>query len=347
MTSQRQLRGEPNHFQVVKHSHAVPKVYLRGWERDGRICLTLVDGSPPRDVSLRDAGVIKNLYRRTRPDSSTIYDIEWSLGHIEDVVRPLLTGLDSRWPLSLRDKATLAELFGFQLVRGAAFRDWHQGFIAASRVSLLEEALAKYPGVASEIAMPRAVARAAEQMSGDTHRLLRMLSLGHKVTAVMGSMHWTLLKFGRPLIAASDEPVVVWPLERQAAYPQANDWSVGILNALEVRVPVSARLLIVMSWRDDYDILMRGRPEHARAANGFTIANSHKGWFAEPGSSPPVSSQRFLPLSRQLLSCYDASAATASRRRQTISAQIQPILGSTPTTAGRQELSIVDVVPVI
>jgi len=342
MSNKIDVHDQPDRFRVVKHSHVVPKVYLRGWERDGFICLTRVDGSPARDVSVRDAGVLKNFYRRTRPDGSTIYDIEWSLGHIENEVQPLLASLGTHWPLSLRDKATLAELFGFQLVRGAAFRDWHQGFIAASRESLLQEALAAYPGVASQISMPRAVSRAADMMSDDTNRLLRMLSLGHKVTAVLGSMHWTLLRFERPLIASSDEPVVVWPMQRRAAFPQANDRSVGILNSLEIRVPVAARLLLVMSWHDDVDGLARGRPDHARAANSFTIANSHNGWFAEPGSRPPTGQQRFLALTRQLLPHYDANAATASRRRQLISREIQPTLGSTPATAGRQEVPIVE-----
>lgn len=78
-----------------------------------------------------------------------------------------------------------------------------------------------------------------------------MLSLGTKVTVILASMHWTLLEFSRPWLVTSDHPVVMWPLSERARTPQPTSMDAGVLETLEVRVPVSPHQAILMTWKDE------------------------------------------------------------------------------------------------
>src|SRR4051812_9444267 len=117
----------PDLYDPVPHSHVVPAGYLRAWAHLRRIAMRRVNTATAQMVGLRDAGVRKNFYRRERPTTGeTIYDIEWSLEQAESAALPLVADLPARWPLTLDDKAKLAQFFALQHLRGAAFRRWHE-----------------------------------------------------------------------------------------------------------------------------------------------------------------------------------------------------------------------------
>ena len=107
-------------------------------------------------------------------------------------------------------------------------------------------------------------------------------------------------------------------------------WSVGVSNLLEVRVPVSPRLAVLMTWGDrandpdPVDI----NAQHAKNLNSFTITAADEEWFYLPGSTEPERGQGpWFPLSQQVLPNYTAQSAQASHVRQQVHQRLQGRLG--------------------
>jgi len=130
-------------YPSVYRAHIVPKGYLRSFAIDGKIAVRKVGETTSDLKPVERAGTRPRFYRRTRPNGTKIDDIEWSLSHIEDKAAPILRGLDDLWPLGDHGKSVLAELFGYQLVRGPRWADWHEAYVREllreSRQVLLEQ----------------------------------------------------------------------------------------------------------------------------------------------------------------------------------------------------------------
>jgi hypothetical protein len=61
-------------------------------------------------ISVRDAAVRKNFYRRTRPGTGeTIYDVEWSLGELKRVALPVIAKLPELWRLEEEYKGRVGQ----------------------------------------------------------------------------------------------------------------------------------------------------------------------------------------------------------------------------------------------
>jgi hypothetical protein len=114
-------------YQRVSHSHIVPKAYLSEFAEDGMIAMRLVGETESRTISVKDAAVRTDYYSRTRPKTGErIDDVEWSLGVLENVAIPTLRKVRDEWPPPADEKAKLAQLFGYQLVRGPRWREWYE-----------------------------------------------------------------------------------------------------------------------------------------------------------------------------------------------------------------------------
>jgi Protein of unknown function (DUF4238) len=177
------------------------------------------------------------------------------LSHIEDKAPRVLRSIDELWPLEHADKAILAELFGYQVVRGPRWMSWHEQYATAT----IAKAMQRYPGEAT------ALDEVHRSLVSPTGRLTKMLDLGVRISSILGSMHWTLIEFSTPVLATSDEPVVGWPGDEavRSPGPSQND---GLLNVLEVRAPVSPRHAILMTWLDRHDAetpRVQGARDHA------------------------------------------------------------------------------------
>jgi hypothetical protein len=304
-------------YEPVKHSHIVPAGYLRAWAHGRQIAVRLVGSQNPVLVSVRDAGVRSDYYRRERPGSGeTIYDVEWSLAQGENVALPVIADLPARWPLTNEDKAKVGQFMALQHLRGPAFRAWHEKHIADWAADLRADPAAHaipQPGMTPEATVERAI----EIMESDTYRATRMLSLVRSVGVAMSSMHWTLVSFTQARLATSDHPVVVWPLRRGAARPQANDLDAGVLDTLEVLFPVGPAHLLLLTWLHDEDTPhpVVGEGRHISTANAFVVANADKQWFHEPGVQPWIANGTRSPFSAELVNNYDRSVADSSPRR--------------------------------
>jgi hypothetical protein len=313
----------------VNRSHIVPKAYLSAFAEEGMIAMRLVGEAESRTISIKDAGVRTDYYSRTRPNTGErIDDIEWSLSVLESVAIPTLRQARDAWPPATPEKAKLAQLFGYQLVRGPRWREWYE----KTTGKFVDEAVRDMPLPITETGVPpttEEVEHFKQELLSSTTRSTRMLGAGLKVASALGSMHWMLIEFQSPMLATSDHPVVPWPLWEPSRQPVPTPPEMGLFETLEIRVPISPRLAIVMTWLDDEDRAepVRGVKDIAANLNAFTVAQAEQQWFHIPTRVPPRACGQLLPLSPRLLPGYGTGAVEASRRRQSIQSKIQKRIG--------------------
>jgi hypothetical protein len=317
-------------YPSVPHSHVVPKGYLHPWVVDGRIAMRRPGLAASVPISLRDAGVRRNFYRRTRPETGeAIYDIEWSLQQAEDVAIPVVRGIVDRWPLGGEDKSKAAQFFALQYLRGPAFKAWHQNFVDGLADDLRMRDPREIATPPDDMTHQEAVERYIEHLKSDTYRAVRMLNLVRGTGAIFGSMHWTLVEFAKGSLAASDHPVVVWPLARGTARPVANDLDAGLLDTLEVFVPVSPSHLLLMTWLHDKDSpMIQGVGRQLATASAFVVSNAEKQWFHQPGTDPWLPRGPRAPLSRALIPAYGTNMAAGSPRRSQVTDIAKSLAGA-------------------
>jgi hypothetical protein len=305
-------------YPVVKSSHVVPRMYLRGFaDEEERIAVRIRGQLEPYVMNVSNAGTRTNFYVRERPNGTQIHDIEWSLSHIEAAASPVLRSAAETWPLDLRDKATLAELFAVQLLRGPRWVEWHDQFTR----SYIEEQRAKGEDDESELI------KLEDHLLSKTQTFVKMIDISRKVLTVIASLKWTLLEFPRPWLATSDHPVVVWPLGISAREPQATPHGGGLFETLEYRVPISPRAAILMTWGEGADIRASAYKDAAGSLNAFTVAEASPQSFHLPGVSPPIASGALTALSPRFVDGYSHAVAMNAKRRARASRIVQPLIG--------------------
>jgi hypothetical protein len=111
--------------------------------------------------------------------------------------------------------------------------------------------------------------------------------------------------------------------------PEPTPPEIGLFETLEMRVPVSPHLAILMTWLDDEDRIepARGVREFAANLNAFTVAQAERQWFHYPARVPPRATGRLLPLSPRLLSGNGPETVEASSRRQSTRTNIRARIG--------------------
>lgn len=128
-------------------------------------------------------------------------------------------------------------------------------------------------------------------------------------------MRWQVLRFGRPLLAYSDHPVVLWPMNVERTRPFRRQ-ILGPLTMLEIRVPIAPDAAVLMNWIDRSDEVGVSMKRRAAAElNAFTAAQADKEWMHQPGCEPEIADDVFSPLSRLVDPSYDRRAAECSARR--------------------------------
>lgn len=103
----------------VKNAHIVPRTYLENFAADGRIGVYQVREHRRLVRPVRDVGTRSRFYRRQRPDGTFIDDVEWSLGHSEAGVTPILRSFDEHWPLADDAKVALGEFLAYPVAAWA------------------------------------------------------------------------------------------------------------------------------------------------------------------------------------------------------------------------------------
>jgi hypothetical protein len=311
-------------YPSVYRGHVVPKGYLRSFAIDDKIAVRKGGPNAPIEVkSVEKAGWRRRPYERTRPKTGEkISDVEWSLSHIEDKAPAILRRIDELWPLNAEQKSILAELVGYQLVRGPRWSAWHNRYV--------EKQIAEYQRLLN---LPdEEIEATREHLRSDNYRLIRMLDLGMRLASIAGCMHWSLLKWDSPRLATSDHPVDVWPRHAASRMPEASA-AEGMLNALEVRFPLTPTAALQMTWLDDHDAAtpcLHGSRQHAASLNAFAVANADREWFHLPGTNPPLAfGGRLLPLSPELIRGYSSHQVEPSHRRSEVAKWLESTKGQT------------------
>jgi hypothetical protein len=241
--------------------------------------------------------------------------MEASLAYVESRATKPLRELIAGEPMTVERKGAVAQLIGVQMMRGPAFFEQHDELL----LPLLEGLKASdfkrrhLAAVGGDVELAR---KKVVSVHGDpTNRLMTMLSYAIKVSSVLSLMRWHVLRFDGPLLAYSDHPVVLWPINVESTRPFKRQ-GLGPLTMREIRVPIAPDVAILMNWIDRTDEV--GVPMKGRAAaelNAFTVSQADREWMHRPGSQPGVGEGVFAPLSRLIDPSYDAATAKNSARR--------------------------------
>lgn len=279
-----------------------------------------------------NVGLERDLYLRVRPSGEKSDDIERvSLGTIEDNALPILQDIEGRWPLQAREKLDLATYLGVLFVRGPRWFEWHDAFAKSNYREYLDRG--EFRGLSQEHGVSETEVYEAhvDAHTDPTQKLLAMLQLGAKVGTTFGFMTWALLKFSRPCLALADHPLSLWPLQPGGRLTARFELAkTGLLNLLEVRVPLAPDIALLMAWADrpDIDDPYRCASHHARNMNAFSLAEAERHWlYRPPGSAPRSGPGPWMPLSTELIPGYSVAAAVESPSRAAVSEELNGRLG--------------------
>ena len=185
-------------YPAVRNAHIVPESYLRCFARGHQIETHRVGQPGSETRNTEKVGTRPYEYRRTRPDGTTIDDVEHTLGQMEDKAAPILRNLAERWPLRTAEKAVIAQFAAAQSVRGPKWRAWYQAWtkdwIAQLRAE--PERMEMPPGVDPV----EQIDKLEWSLLNDTQRLTQMIDFTVKLSTALGSMHWTLVEANRRLL---------------------------------------------------------------------------------------------------------------------------------------------------
>lgn len=229
---------------MARHSrnHIVTKGHLALFAKDGVLACRSRDGSVRR-LSPGDVAVRKNFYVTRDAAGNRDTSFEEAMAVHESEAVPVLRDISHRWPLDERDSAVLAEYVGLQVVRSPAFRRTAD----ARRADVLDRFRAEREALLSP---ERWDAFESETLS-DQARLQMTGQLISRAATLLGSMHWSLVRFSSADVVIGDHPLVAVPLGTGPAgigrtgspATQAG----GLTDLMEVRLPVDPRHVLLLS----------------------------------------------------------------------------------------------------
>jgi hypothetical protein len=321
-TNQEIARGERPAFTIdgsnsptVDDGHIVPRMFQKAWEVKGRQVAVHGDGAETcRKKSTKSVATRGPYYRRSRREGEQTDDTEKSLSVIESKAAPPLRALIDGQELEAERKGIVAQLLAVQIFRSPAFFEQREEIIrpeleAATAGSFKPQGLASVGG---DVALARQQAIAA--YLDPTKTFITMMAYAVKVASVLGLMRWQILRFDGPVLAYSDHPIVLWPLNVESSEPFRRQ-GLGALETSEIRVPIAPDAAILMNWIDRSDEVGVNMPASVAAElNAFTISQAEKEWMHQPGNEPEVARGVLRPLSRLVDASYGKQTVLGSAR---------------------------------
>ena len=291
-------------------------MYQQAWAVDGKVAVHLDGREECIPLSTRKAATRSRYYlRRTRPNGEQSDDIEASLAYVEDKGKAPLQDLIAGRPITAERKGGLAQLLALQMFRSPAFFALREELIAPLIEQLSPSDFKSRALAAARGDVTKLRTELTDAYLSETHRFMTMLTRTPKMATLLSHMRWQLLRFDAPLLAYSDHPVVVWPLNLQTTKPLPR-LGFAPLDALEIRVPIAPDVAILMTWinlSDENDV--RLGPRAAGELNALTVVQAERQWMHRLGSEPPVQEGALAPLSRLVAPGYDRRTALRSARR--------------------------------
>jgi len=280
-----------------RHSHIVSAGYLRSWATDERLSVGWADGKPRALLPVKSVGVRSGFYRERLPDGSTLDRLEPAMSKLEKKALRVIRSFEEHWPLSDADRAPVAEFLALQLMRSPAWRDWY---------SVALDNAHRWTRESRPEDSDESLEQARDHMALDTMRHERIVSNLGAMGTVFANMRWTVLRCGAPRLATSDHPLVpvcfagaehgvaVTPL---SAVPLG-----GVMSTHELRFALTPRLLLVLTWADDFGLeqIVKAPIEQVRNHNGAVIGQAEVHWFHHPERYAERISGPWPPLAGQL-----------------------------------------------
>ncbi|SOD73544.1 uncharacterized protein DUF4238 [Jatrophihabitans sp. GAS493] len=292
-------------MQVARNHHTVPRLFLKGFAKDGKQLIGRHRDGTTGSISVAKATVIRDFYDPGL--TSTLDDsIEtWFSREVEsdgaEVIDALRKGV-----LPVSPAVDLASMFiAFQMVRGASFRR-SQMEVAdiAGRVDYAGRVISKMietdpqfdptDAQVAELAAylgPRAPAKL--RTVGPDAMMRNMVREAQRVKVLLPSFHWSLLGSNAGLLVTSDTPVVTRGLQGEF-----NDGPEVLPDDFEVLVPVSPSRLLVISpvpslgsfGQLNGDFARDVNERQVRAADDLVMHHPDMAWPTDLvlGAAPPT-----------------------------------------------------------
>lgn len=231
-------------------------------------------------------GVRKRFYTLRLADGRGTNQVENSLGVLENAVQEAFSAIDQgALPLQTATKAVLAEFIGTQMARGVAYREMRKEHAQQNESSLRE----RVRSIFIEHAPPERLAEADDyarrydlsRLSAPNAQIQASLGTGQILANTLVNMRWTVVRFDKPMLLSSDQPIVCWRGQHQAS-----PW--GPWVATEIRVPLSPTLALLTSWDDNPDaaVATNGSLLNALSMNHYTRRQAVDWVYWQPGSNP-------------------------------------------------------------
>jgi hypothetical protein len=241
---------------------------------------------------------------------------EEACGKLETAIPDAFAAVRRESPLSLQTRSTLAQFIALHVVRTPAFRRWFE----PTRDASIEQYRDQFPNATK-------FERWRQEMRSDEERAKKLLSLINKLGSVIGSMHWTLLRFDERRLITSDQPVCPVPLLTPGViHPIEAMPADGWLDTCEIRFPISPQIALLATWYMGPErASLTGMWRHAVNINASVAQQAVNQRFQVPDVEPAMPGAIFLdrrpllaPISIDVLAGYSLAAARESpRRRQT------------------------------
>jgi hypothetical protein len=258
---------------LAKHSHIAARGYLRAWTENGVLGVGWVNSEGPARLPPSEVAVRSRFYLDQDLDGSANDWFETQMGRVESGALSVLRRMETDWPTETAARARLAEFLGLQYLRSPAYRQWH-----ADAVRIAGEEIRREGTDHTE----ESLAAAEAILATDRERHLTMASQLPLAGTIFANMHWTLLRTGSPRLATSDHPLV--PVAVGENQPVSPIPSGGVMGTAEVRFAVYPRLLLLLTWQDDYgpEPVLKMRHDLVRNHNTLVIAQAEEQWFHHP-----------------------------------------------------------------
>ncbi|MEX1142216.1 MAG: DUF4238 domain-containing protein [Thermoleophilaceae bacterium] len=258
-----------------RHSHIVARSHLREWAHEGKVGVGWIDRDGPELLPPAEIAVRRGFYREQHPDGSTSDVLDPAMSRVEGAAIEIIRDLENRWPLDPSARSCLAEYMALQILRSPAWREWYSQAIGVATDKIRATDPERKPHV---------LRGAAALMELDTARHDLLVGNVPRIGTLLANMRWTILRCGKPRLATSDHPVVPVPFSAERLMPMAAFPPQGLMYTSEIRFALSPRLLLLLTWADDFAPEQIVKMSHAqvRNHNGSVIALAEKQWFHHP-----------------------------------------------------------------
>jgi hypothetical protein len=242
--------------------------------------------------------------------------VESRLGKTEDRVLRVLRGLPGNWPLSMQDRAEVAQFLAIHVIRLPAFG----AFVRLRGEEAIRDVIAAEASRGR--ATPQELNAAAALLRSQEHHVNTLMRQITRIGSMFSCMQWSLVEFAEDYLITGDQPVVLLPIEPTIVSPATSLPTGGLMNIVEARFPLDPRRTLLMTWQDSPDIErpLSGNREQACSVNAAVRAQMLEEWLHRPGMTPPFYPGLLLrpniyAISTELLGGYGVAAAMRSRRR--------------------------------